>query len=123
MKSKVLLARFIDAAKKYSEDGAGPTGGSLGWVTKGSLDSAFEQAAFALEPGQMSAVVESRFGYHLILIEGKKAAGTEPFDNVRTQIREFLQSQHMSEIMQAVAKLSGELRADSKVSLFPENLH
>ena len=123
MRSRTLLTRFIDAAKKYSEDGSASLGGSLGWVSRGSLDPTFEEAAFSLQPGTLSGVVETRFGYHLILVEEKRPAGTRPFEEVRRDIREYLQSQHMSEIMQAVTKLSTELRNDSKISAFPENLH
>jgi parvulin-like peptidyl-prolyl isomerase len=123
MKSRALLSRFIDAAKKYSEDGSAPTGGALGWVTRGALDPQFEEVAFSLQPGSVSPVVQTRFGYHLIFVEDKRPAGTQPYADVRNDIREFLQSQRMSDIMQAVTKLSNELKGDSKISSFPENLH
>jgi peptidyl-prolyl cis-trans isomerase C len=122
-KARILLLRFAEAARQYSEDGSATSGGSLGWVTRGSLDPAFEEVAFTTPPGTMSAVLNTRFGYHLIFVEGKRPAGTESFAQVRSQIREFLQSQRMSDIMETVTKLSNELRKDSKVSTFPENLH
>src|SRR5204863_5711172 len=105
------------------EDGSAPLGGSLGWVTRGSLDPAFEEAAFAMQPGTMSTVVETRYGYHLIFVEAKRANGIKPFDEVRHDIREYLQAKHVTDIMQAVTKLSNDLRSDSKISAFPENLH
>jgi len=123
MRSRVLLTRFIEAAKRYSEDGVGATGGGLGWVSRGSLDPQFEDVAFTIKPGVLSPVVETKFGYHLILVEEKRDSGTAPYETVRKDIREYLQSQHVTEIMEAVTKLSNELKSDSKISAFPENLH
>ena len=123
LRSRALVAKFAEEAKKYSEDGSAPDGGALGWMARGALDSKFEEVAFALEPGTVSPVVETRYGFHLILVEGKRPASTRPFDEVRRDIREQLQSQHMTEIMSAVTKLSNELKGDSKIAAFPENLH
>ena len=53
----------------------------------------------------------------------KRNNGVKPFDEVRHDIREYLQSKHVTDIMQAVTKLSNDLRSDSKISAFPENLH
>ena len=122
-KSRLLLSHFAEAAKKYSEDGSSETGGALGWVTRGMLDPQFEDVAFSMTPGSMSPVVQTRFGYHLIYVEAKRPSGTQPYEAVRHDIREYLQSQHMPEIMQAVTKLSNELKSDSKISSFPENMH
>ena len=123
MRARVLATQFSDAAKKYSEDGSAADGGSLGWVSRGSLDPKFEDVAFTIEPGTLSPVVETRYGYHLIYVDAKRAASTRPYEEVRRDIREVLQSQHMGEIMQAVTKLSNELKSDSKIAAFPENLH
>ena len=88
--AKLRLAHFEDAAKKYSEDGSGESGGDLGWMSKGQLDPAFEAAAWGLKPGVVSGIVHSKFGYHLIYVEGKEPAGVEPFDAVKSGIREYL---------------------------------
>jgi peptidyl-prolyl cis-trans isomerase C len=122
-KSHVLQTRFSEAAQKYSEDGVSSNGGSLGWVTRGKLDPKFEDMAFSLQPGTMSPVIETPFGYHLIYVDAKRPAGIKTFESVRADVRATLQAQRMADIMQAVTKLSNELRNDSKVSLFPENLH
>jgi len=116
------LIYFADAARKYSEDGSAASGGDLGWQPKGVFDEAFEDAAWHLLPGAMSGVVETKFGYHLILLEDKKPAGTQPLDEVRAGVREFLLNQKASDIMTAVNKLTNELRMTSKVTLFPENV-
>jgi peptidyl-prolyl cis-trans isomerase SurA len=57
---------FAEAAKKYSEDPTAPTGGDLGWVAKGDLVGPFEDAAFQLTTGQVSGVVRTDIGLHLI---------------------------------------------------------
>jgi peptidyl-prolyl cis-trans isomerase C len=121
-KIQVLRTRFADAARKYSEDGVATDGGSLGWSERGKFDPKFEEVAFSLPIGTVSPVVETPFGYHLIFVDAKRPAAIQPFDRVRREIREYLQSKRMSEIMQAVTKLSNELRSDSKISMFPENL-
>ncbi|KAM4054604.1 PPIC-type PPIASE domain-containing protein [Hirsutella rhossiliensis] len=67
--------KFDEVARNYSEDKA-RQGGSLGWKSKGSLDPKFEEAAFALEPSTTSspkfAEVKTGFGYHIIMVEGRK---------------------------------------------------
>ncbi|KAL4881313.1 hypothetical protein BJY04DRAFT_63365 [Aspergillus karnatakaensis] len=67
--------KFDDVAREYSEDKA-RQGGSLGWKTRGSLDSTFEKAAYELEPsttGNPKYVdVKTGFGYHIIMVEGRK---------------------------------------------------
>lgn len=59
-------AIFSDVAKKYSDGPAGVRGGDLGWFQKGQMVPQFDDAAFALEPGQTSEIVESPYGYHII---------------------------------------------------------
>ncbi|HEX9750275.1 MAG TPA: peptidylprolyl isomerase [candidate division Zixibacteria bacterium] len=57
---------FGEAARKYSADASAPNGGDLGWFGKGEMVAEFEQAAFALTPGQTSGVLRTPFGWHLI---------------------------------------------------------
>jgi parvulin-like peptidyl-prolyl isomerase len=120
--ARLRVAHFIDLAKKYSEDGVGPQGGDLGWVQKGQLDPKFEEAAFKLEKNVPSGIVETSFGYHLILVEDRKPAGVLSFDEAKPTLREFLMTQHAADVVTNVSKLTNELRAQSKVSVFPENI-
>ncbi|MBN1485235.1 MAG: peptidylprolyl isomerase [Chloroflexia bacterium] len=62
--------RFLEMALKYSEDtGSRQQGGDLGWFSRGTMVTEFEEAAFSLEPGQLSEIVETQFGYHLIWVQ------------------------------------------------------
>ncbi|TDL18774.1 FKBP-like protein [Rickenella mellea] len=68
--------RFDKVAQEYSEDKA-KAGGSLGWMTRGSMVGPFQDAAFALQPSTLanptlSPLVKTNFGYHIILVEGRR---------------------------------------------------
>lgn len=115
-------AAFEEAAKKYSEDGAAPQGGDLGWVNRGLLDPDFEKVAWELQPGTMSGIVETKFGYHLIYVEGRRPQHMEPFEIARPRVREFLMTQHGAEVVEAVARETAQLLAQSKVAVYPENI-
>ncbi len=68
-------ADFVDLANEYSEDPGNypPKGGDLGWFSKGQMVKEFGEAAFSLEPGEISEVVVTKFGFHIIKLEDKKA--------------------------------------------------
>jgi peptidyl-prolyl cis-trans isomerase C len=83
-------ADFAALAKQHSEDATAASGGNLGRFPRGSMVKAFEDAAFALEPGEISGVVESPFGYHIIRLESREPGGTVPEADVRGRIREYL---------------------------------
>ncbi|MBK5258992.1 MAG: peptidylprolyl isomerase [Thermoanaerobaculia bacterium] len=120
--SRILLSRFSEAARQSSEDGVASAGGDLGWVARGALDPKFEAAAFSMHAGVMSGIIETSFGYHLIFVEEKRAAGTKPLDEVRQEIREYLLSQRSADVLETVKRLTNELRASSKVAIYRENV-
>jgi len=120
--ARIRGSYFAELARKYSEDGSAEAGGDLGCVVKGQLDPQFEAAAFKLEKGVPSGIVETRFGYHIILVEDREAAGHESFERVKPVLREYLLTQHATEVMEAVTRLTNELRATSKVAIYPENI-
>lgn len=120
--ARLRLIHFGDAARQYSEDGSASSGGDLGWVTKGQLDPTFEAAAWKLPKGVISGIVESSFGFHLIMAEDHEMAGTRAYDKARPEVREFLLTQKGADVMTAVNKLTNELRGSSKVSVYPENI-
>src|SRR6266850_161514 len=81
--AKAPGADFAALAKKYSEDeGSKATGGDLDYFPKGRMVPEFEQAAFAMQPGQISDLVKSQFGFHIIKVVDKKAAATRTLDEV-----------------------------------------
>ena len=82
----------------------------------------FEAAAWSLPVGKPSGIVKSQYGYHIILVEAKQAAGTKPFEEVRSQIHEQLLSERMAEVMTSLGRLTNELRTNSKIAVYPENI-
>ena len=80
-------ADFATLAKKYSDDpGSKDKGGDLGPLRRGATVPAFENAAFALQPGQLSNVVKTQFGYHIIKVEAKQTAHVKTLEEVKPQI-------------------------------------
>ncbi|HVT43184.1 MAG TPA: peptidylprolyl isomerase [Thermoanaerobaculia bacterium] len=114
-------AKFADLAQQYSEDGVAMSGGDLGWVEPGRMVPEFERAAFALRKGELSGLVETQHGYHLIWVEDRRDGGIAPYDDVRGAIREELLAEKAQNILSAVNLLSQELRAQSTVMVHTEN--
>lgn len=83
-------ADFAEMARKYSEDISASSGGEVGQVKKGSLVPEFEEAVFTLQEGEVSDVVESRYGYHLIKVDKIIPGNTRPLDAVKEQINNTL---------------------------------
>lgn len=77
---------FAALAKQYSEDSTAAQGGDLGTFGRGKMVKPFEEAAFALAPGETSDIVESPFGLHIIKVESKEEARTQPLEEVREKI-------------------------------------
>ena len=91
-------ADFAELARKFSEDeGSKVNGGDLDYFTRGRMVPEFETAAFALETGQVSEIVRSQFGFHIIKVVDKKPAVTRSLDEVRPQIEEQLKRQRADE--------------------------
>jgi parvulin-like peptidyl-prolyl isomerase len=121
-RQQAVLNAFAQKAMQYSEDASAPKGGDLGWVTKGQLDPTFEDAALNLQVGVVSGIIRTQFGYHLILLEARKPGGVAPFEASRARIREALMAQNAADVMASVTRLTNELRAQSKISIHPENI-
>ena len=78
---------FTKLAAEYSDDpGTKSKGGELGFFSKGSMVPAFEQAAFSLKPGEVSELVETEFGFHVIKVDEKKEAVAEPFETIKEKV-------------------------------------
>jgi peptidyl-prolyl cis-trans isomerase C len=107
---------FGDLAKRNSDDpGSKENGGELPWMSPGQTVPEFEKAALALKPGELSPVVETQFGYHIIRMNETREAGVVPYEEVQDRIDEFLKRKGLQQ------KIQGEiesLRAQGKVEVF-----
>jgi peptidyl-prolyl cis-trans isomerase C len=92
---------FAELAKEYSEGPSKTNGGDLGFFPKGAMVKPFEEVVFALEKeGDISGIVETQFGYHIIKLTGKKAAREVSFEEVKDQLKQgLLQQKQQSEAM------------------------
>jgi len=105
---------FADLAKKYSDDpGSKDQGGELGFLKHGATVPEFDQAAFSLQPGQISGLVRSKFGYHIIEVEEKQTAHTRPLAEVKPTIQALLTRQMEGQQEQAFAQ---QLAAEAQKS-------
>ena len=80
-------------AKTYSEGPSAKREGKLGYFSKGHMPKPFEDAAFSLNVGEVSGIVETKFGYHLIKVTAKKPARTIPYKEVRPMIEQRLKKE------------------------------
>lgn len=104
---------FADLAKQHSEDSSKDKGGDLGWFGPGTMVKAFEDAAMALKPGEMSPVVRSPFGFHLIKLEEMKEASSKELKTVSAEIaKQLIVEQKKDAALKAKAdKLVADLKA------------
>ena len=80
-------ADFATLAKKYSQDpGSAAKGGDLGWIVRGQTVPAFEKAAFSLKPNQLSDLITTEYGFHVIQVLAHQEAQTQSFDEVKPQL-------------------------------------
>ena len=106
---------FGRLARQYSQDSSAQRGGDLGFFPKGQMVPAFDQAAFALAPGQVSDLVETQFGYHIIKATEKRPARIVPFVEAAAQIQEYLEQEQRQSKSKA---LVDQLKAKGKVQIF-----
>jgi peptidyl-prolyl cis-trans isomerase C len=95
---------FAEVAKEVSEGPSGSRGGDLGFFGKGQMVKPFETAAFTLKKDELSDIVETQFGYHIIKASGRKAGESKPFEAVKASIEENLKrevfQQNMTKIVE-----------------------
>jgi peptidyl-prolyl cis-trans isomerase C len=90
-------AEFSELAREYSEGPSAKNGGDLGYFGRGQMVKSFEEKAFAMQPGEVSDVVETRFGYHLIKVTDKKEEKVVPYEEVKEKIVNYLREQSIGE--------------------------
>jgi peptidyl-prolyl cis-trans isomerase C len=103
-------ADFAKLAQQHSQDGSAAQGGDLNYFEKGAMVPAFDTVAFGLKPGQMSDVVTTQFGYHIIKVADHKPERVIPFEESSVQIKQFLgeqkKQQHSEAFIEGLKKKS-----------------
>jgi peptidyl-prolyl cis-trans isomerase D len=97
-------SNFEELAKKYSEDTSAKDGGSLGWIGRGQTVPEFEKVAFSLPKGQISGIVKSSYGFHIIRVDDKHEAELKPLDQVKSEIEPILKRQEAQQIAENQAQ-------------------
>jgi peptidyl-prolyl cis-trans isomerase D len=107
-------ADFAELAKKNSQDpGSAAKGGEYDGVVRGQMVAEFEKAAFALKPGQISDLVKTQYGYHIIQLLKHEEPRLKPFDEVKPQLAAEYKKQRVNELMQQTAdKVQAALTKD-----------
>ncbi len=106
---------FADLATKYSDDpGSKARGGDLGYFSRGDMVPAFDKAVFALEVGKTSDIVSTDFGYHIVQLQEKKAAGKMSLDEVKDNLREYLYQQRGAKKFESYVK---DLRSKADIKI------
>ena len=99
-------ADFAEEAKKHSDCPSGAQGGSLGWFGRGMMVPEFDKAAFEMKKGEVSGVVTTEFGYHIIYKADEKGGGQQTIVDVHDQIKDLLRHEARGKAMDAyVAEL------------------
>jgi len=111
--------KFDDLAKKYSEDpGTKDKGGDLGWIIQGQTVPEFEKTAFSLEKGQVSDVIKTQYGFHIIKVLEKEQAHTKPFEEVKESLRpKLMLDQADKQASDTANQLTTAIRQSNKTPL------
>lgn len=110
---------FAELARKHSEGPSAPRGGDLGLFTRERMVREFSDAAFAMSVGDVSDPVQSQFGFHVILVEEKKSAQTQPFSEAREDITEQLER---TKYRDAMSEFLADVKADADIERFEEHI-
>lgn len=113
-------SRFAELAKKHSQDpGSAAKGGDLGTFSRGVMVKAFDDAVFSLKVGEISAPVETEFGYHIIRVTGVSPAKVRSFEQARPEIEKELRKQRAARAYAEVAEKLNNIAFEQSESLKP----
>jgi peptidyl-prolyl cis-trans isomerase C len=108
-------ADFFELAKKNSTGPSADSGGDLGYFARGQMVKPFEDAAFALKPGELSGPVQTEFGWHVIKVEDKRNHPVPTFDEVKDQLIASLVQNQLKSVVQG-------LRSKAKIEVVDPKL-
>ncbi len=104
---------FAKLAKENSQDSSASQGGDIGLTQPGELAPEYEAAAAKLQVGEISGLVRTQFGFHVIKLTDRKKAGTAPLEEVKTQLTDFLKNQKEdAELDKTVKSLQGQAKIE-----------
>jgi peptidyl-prolyl cis-trans isomerase D len=105
---------FEELAKKYSQDpGSAAKGGDLGWVQHGQMVPEFDRTCFSLKPGEISGVIKTEYGYHIVQVLAHEDAHLQTFDEIKPQLIAQWKNVRVSQIMQQISdQVQGALQKD-----------
>jgi len=106
---------FAALAKEFSEGPSAPKGGDLGYFGPGRMVKPFETVAFKMEPDEVSDIVKTRFGYHLIKVMDKKPAKQVTFEEVQDKLKQFLKQQKVQKEVEVYIK---QLKESAQIERF-----
>jgi peptidyl-prolyl cis-trans isomerase C len=110
---------FAKLAKEKSKCPSKDKGGELGYISKGQTVPEFETVAFSLQPGQLSGVIKSQFGYHVIKVTAKQPEKTIPFDEIKDQLKQMLLADKHKERFDTILR---DLKEKNKVVIYKDVL-
>ena len=117
---KKAPAEFAELARKNSQDpGSAASGGDLDYVTRGAMVKPFDDALFALKKGEISGIVETEFGYHIIRLDDIRPAVTPPLEKVRATVENEIRSQQATQEFAKAAEAFTDLVYQQPDSLKP----
>lgn len=114
-------SKFAAYAKKYSEDeNSAKQGGDLGFFDKKTMVPEFAQAAFTAKPNTVTGVVQTQYGYHIIMVTDRKEAGVVPYEKAKADIQEYLES---SKQIEALDNLTQAAKKKAKIEFASEEFN
>ena len=107
---------FAKVAKEVSEGPSSKSGGDLGFITRGQMVKPFEDAVFALQPGEISDIITTQFGYHVIKVFERKPEKTISFEEVKSRlVNQMKQKKAQKEIMAYIQQLKENAKIENSI--------
>jgi peptidyl-prolyl cis-trans isomerase C len=113
IRNRILAGEdFAELASQFSEDGSSAYGGDLGYFQREQMVKPFADTAFSLKIGQLSGIVTTEFGFHLIQVTDKKAESIIPYEEIQARIVQYL---HREKVLVAIEELAAHLRSQAEI--------